>query len=347
MIFILTSGVAFVVTLALTRLFIRPESRMHILDHPNERSLHTQPTPRTGGVAIVCGIGAGSVVATLSFADAIPNAVFWLGGLGVLIASVSYWDDRRNLPIGLRLAVHFVAAAALVMSGGPIEATVLPGVVSAVALWLAGTTGVLFAVWMVNLYNFMDGMDGFAGGMAVVGFGTFALLGGLVGDPWFATLNLIVAAAAGGFLVFNFPPAKIFMGDTGSSTLGFLAAGMALWGNASNILPLWMSMLIFSPFVVDATVTLLRRVVSREYVWHAHKTHYYQRLVQAGWGHRRTVLLEYTLMVVCAGAALVSHGASTSAQWTALVAVAMLYGAFFLVVRTADVRAKLSIRGRD
>jgi UDP-N-acetylmuramyl pentapeptide phosphotransferase/UDP-N-acetylglucosamine-1-phosphate transferase len=301
---LLAAGVAIFVTLLLTRAFIHPGSRMHILDHPNERSLHSQPTPRTGGVAIVFGIVVGCLIFAVGLSLVIPVELQWLGGLAVLIASVGSLS--------------------------------LPGFSHALPSWLAGVLTVLFAVWMVNLYNFMDGMDGFAGGMTVFGFGTLALLGWWGDDNVFAALNLIIAAGALGFLVFNFPPAKIFMGDTGSSTLGFLAAGMSLWGDASALVPLWISVLVFSPFIVDATVTLLRRLVGRERVWQAHKTHYYQRLVQAGWGHRKTVIMEYGLMVACAAGALTAYRATSTVQWIIIVGTILLYVVFFGFVRATE-----------
>jgi UDP-N-acetylmuramyl pentapeptide phosphotransferase/UDP-N-acetylglucosamine-1-phosphate transferase len=185
---------------------------------------------------------------------------------------------------------------------------------------------------MLNLYNFMDGMDGIAGGMAVFGFGTFAVFGLLAGATLFSVLNLIIAAAALGFLVFNFPPARIFMGDVGSSTLGLLAAALSLWGVRDGIFPFWIALLVFSPFIVDATVTLLRRLWRRERIWHAHKTHYYQRLVQAGWGHRKTVLLEYAIMLGCGISALWSMRATDEIQMAILIAWILFYFAFFFWV---------------
>jgi len=327
------AGAAFLVALLLTRLFLRPESRMHILDHPNERSLHFRPTPRTGGVAIVCGVVVGGVVGALIGGHPIPRAALWLGGLAVLMTSVSYWDDRRHLPVGFRLAVHFLVAVLLATAGVRLDTAVLPGASYALPAWLAGGASVLFAVWMINLYNFMDGMDGFAGGMAVIGFSTLALLGWWAGDQLFATLNLIIAGAAAGFLIYNFPPAQIFMGDTGSSTLGFLAAGMALWADSREVAPLWISVLVFSPFIVDATVTLMQRLVRREKIWQAHKNHYYQRLVQAGWGHRKTVLFEYCVMLLCAVAAMIAQVASVPAQWGIVVSIAILHVGFIGTVR--------------
>jgi len=185
----------------------------------------------------------------------------------------------------------------------------------------------VFIVWMINLYNFMDGMDGFAAGMAVSGFGFIALLGWLSGDAWFAQVNLIIATASLGFLIFNFPPARIFMGDVGSSTLGFMAAAFSLWGVRTGLYPFWAAVLIFSPFIADATVTLIRRILKGEKFWKAHKTHYYQRLVQAGWGHHKTLVVEYGIMLACGISALVSVDASATVQ----VAVLSFWFLFYII----------------
>jgi len=172
------------------------------------------------------------------------------------------------------------------------------GVLGLIFTWLA-------IVWMTNLFNFMDGMDGFAGGMALAGFTFLGLAGWLAGAQSYAVFCWLVSASTLGFLPFNFPPARIFMGDAGSATLGLLAAALSLWGVNDGIFPIWFPLLVFSPFVVDATLTLLGRSLRREKIWQAHRTHYYQRLVQAGWGHRKTVLTEYLLMLMAGGSALI------------------------------------------
>ena len=343
---LIAAGVALVVSMLLTGAFTHPGSRMHILDHPNERSLHTTPTPRTGGVAIVIGILAGGIILFFVSGVGFARELRWLGGLAALIASVSYLDDRRHIPVGYRLTAHTVASVMLGIAGLTVGSLSLPGIAHAIPAWLAGILTVLFGVWVINLYNFMDGMDGFAGGMTVFGFGTLASLGWWGGDHNFAAVNLIIAGSAAGFLVFNFPAAKIFMGDTGSSTLGFLAAGMALWGNATGLVPLWISVLVFLPFIVDATVTLLRRLIRREKVWQAHKSHYYQRLVQAGWGHRKTVLVEYGLMVACAAGALTAYRATTVVQWAIITGAILLYVVFFRFVRATEATVRRDANGR-
>src|SRR5262249_53435950 len=154
-------------------------------------------------------------------------------------------------------------------------------------LWAVLAAGVATA-WMINLYNFMDGSDGLAGGMAAIGFGCYGIAALAGGDYLCATINLVVAASALGFLCFNFSPARLFMGDVGSVSLGFLAAVLDVVGWLRGDWPVWFGIVVFSPFIVDATVTLFKRALRGARVWEAHREHYYQRLVQSGWGHRKT-----------------------------------------------------------
>jgi len=182
--------------------------------------------------------------------------------------------------------------------------------------------------------------SGFAGGMAVIGFGTLAVLGWMGGDARYALLCASVAAAAAGFLWFNFPPARLFMGDVGSAALGFLAAGLLLWADRAGLFPLWVGLLVFSPFIVDATVTLLRRLLRGEKVWQAHRSHYYQRLVRMGWGHRRTVLWEYALMLLCAASAVWAVQAGMAVQWGVLGAWVVAYLGMMLGVEYAERRPR-------
>lgn len=320
----------------LTRSLADPRSRFQILDHPNERSLHSRPTPRTGGVAIVTSMLAG--LALVAIAGEARAELPWLVAGVAILAGVSFLDDRRGLPVRIRLAGQFAAAAMLAGGGLVLPSVSLPGAEWA---WPAGGGAVfslLFLVWMANLYNFMDGMDGFAGGMGVVGFGTLALLGHLSGNTAVFAVNLVIAAAAGGFLLFNFPPARIFMGDTGSAVLGLLAGGMGLWGAHEGAYPFWAALLAFSPFIVDATVTLVRRLLQGKRVWEAHRTHYYQRLVQLGWGHRKTVLLEYLLMVACGASAVGAVGRPVEVQWAVIGCWGVGYATLALGVRALERR---------
>lgn len=328
--------VSFVLAAWLTWKFCDPASRFHILDHPNERSLHAQPTPRSGGLAIIAGVISGLALAMWRFGP-VGNIV-WLSLSLLLVATVSYIDDRHNVPVGGRLAVHLVAACVLIWGDFSFRILDLPGFQFSVSTTLSGLLSLVFIVWMINLYNFMDGMDGFAGGMGVIGFGAFALLGWQAGNTLFMLLNLVTASAAAGFLIFNFPPARIFMGDVGSSTLGLLAAAFALWGARDGVFPFWIAVLIFSPFIIDASVTLIRRMLRGEKIWQAHKTHYYQKLVQAGWGHRKTVLLEYAIMLGCGVTALWGVHAPEKVQAVMLVVWMLFYSVFFFRVSRLTVR---------
>jgi UDP-N-acetylmuramyl pentapeptide phosphotransferase/UDP-N-acetylglucosamine-1-phosphate transferase len=255
-----------------------------------------------------------------------------------VIAVTAFLDDRWNVAVRWRMLVQTLVAIVLATSAFRLDALTLPGLEVSLAPWFGVVVSVVLIVWMTNLYNFMDGMDGFAGGMAVIGFATFALLGMRADNDLYFGLNLVIAAAALGFLFFNFPPARIFMGDTGSTTLGFLAAAMMLWAEHDGIFPIWIGVLVFSPFIVDATITLIRRAVRREKIWRAHKTHYYQRLVQAGWGHRKTVLAEYALMAACALTALLVLHLAPHGQWVVLAT----WGLAYLVLAMFTKRLEIS-----
>ena len=336
------SVLAFAVAAILARILANPASRMSILDHPNERSLHNTPVPRTGGIAIVLAVAL--ILAGGYLSGQISSRIGWLAVAALLVASVSLVDDLHGLALRYRLIVHLVAATLLSYTGLHVAGEVWPGGHPAWPWWLSVAISVLTVVWMINLYNFMDGMDGFAGGMAVIGFGALGVQGWLMGANEFTLINLVIVAAAGGFLVFNFPPARIFMGDTGSATLGLLAAAMALWGARDEVLPLWASLLVFSPFIVDATMTLIRRIFRGERFWLAHKTHYYQRLVQMGWGHRKTVLVEYILMVGCAVSAVVAVRVMPTIQWGILIFWVLVYAVLMFWVDRLWLRTSTRMR---
>lgn len=328
------SVLAFGLSAALTYRFSRTDHRWQILDYPNERSLHRQPVPRTGGVAIVIAVLVSGFLATrLAIADA---RFTWLAAAAVGVGGVAFIDDRFGVSPLARLIVHIGAAVLLVAAGYTLGVLSLPGLGFEMHPVASISVSLLFVIWMTNLYNFMDGMDGFAAGMATIGFASFAWLGVQSQEPAFVAVSAVIAAAALGFLLFNFPPASIFMGDTGSSTLGLLAAGMSLWGMAEGIFELWVPLLLFSPFIVDATVTLLRRIYRREKFWQAHKTHYYQRIVQAGWTHRRTVLWEYVLMVACSVSVVFARRAAATTQWCVVLAWVGIYLLLALFVRARE-----------
>jgi len=201
------------------------------MDHPNERSLHATPTPRIGGLGIMAGLLAAAM--GLGGAEVLPVVL-----AAAALAAVSVLDDVRGLSVSVRFLAHFVVAVGCLLASG------LSGWVLLVAT--------LAVVWMTNLYNFMDGSDGLAGGMAVIGFGALAVAAWLGDTLGLAAFCASIAAAALAFLRFNFPPARLFMGDSGSIPLGFMAATLGIAGAMNGVWPWLFPLLVFSPFIVDA-----------------------------------------------------------------------------------------------
>ncbi len=259
------------------------------IDRVTHRSLHAGEIPRSGGIGIV--FGSLWAVPQLLASNVDGSISMLLVGLGMLV-SISFIDDYRPVSALSRLLVQvFSAICLLIWVGMPVAS--LFSIVVVVAI-----------VWSVNLFNFMDGMDGLAGSMALVGFTALAVVGGIAGDEHYAMAMFSIAGAAAGFLLFNAPPARIFMGDVGSTFLGYMAVAASLWGWHAGIFPYWVPLLVFAPFWVDATVTLLRRLALGERVWEAHRSHFYQRAVLAGWPVKGVLLIEVVLMILCAGAAI-------------------------------------------
>jgi UDP-N-acetylmuramyl pentapeptide phosphotransferase/UDP-N-acetylglucosamine-1-phosphate transferase len=288
---------------------------------PNERSLHAVPTPAGGGAAPVSAIVL--VWLALTAAGWVPGSALWVVLGTVILAAVSWADDRRGLSVGARLIPQIVVVAGSVMlgvPGGQVFQSLLPPLLDRFAaglLWL----------WFLNLFNFMDGADGLAGSeAAAIGLG-LALLGvaGTGHDPATAGLGVAMAAAALGFLWWNWAPARVFLGDVGSVPLGYLIgflllrlAAQGLW-KAALILPLY--------FLADATITLGRRALRGEKVWQAHREHFYQRAVLAGLSHAamvRRVVAANLVLILCAWAAENGFGVAALAAAAAVVAILLV-----------------------
>lgn len=275
---------AFGVALLATPLMRRFALRHALLDVPNERSAHSVPTPRGGGSAIAAAFF--SSLALLLWWDVLPQAagmaLLW-GGL--LVAAVGAWDDRRHIAPLWRLLAHVLAAVwALFWLGKDLSV-------------VHASLALLGIVWLTNLYNFMDGIDGLAGSQALCA----ALAGGVLlwlsDAPGLALASLTLAMSSAGFLVWNWPPAKIFMGDTGSGLLGYSFAVLALASAQSGALSALIWLILLAPFVLDATLTLLRRMLRGECWYQAHATHLYQRMAQAGYSHKQVTMAVIILNV--------------------------------------------------
>ncbi len=259
------------------------------LDRPKARSLHTVPTPRTGGVGIFIAV----VVSLALFTGVVLPSLLVLALCVFVIFLV---EDVVGVPLKVRLVVQVTASVAFLATVWPVPPLLLPVLVAAM-------------VWSINLYNFMDGSHGMAGGMTVIGFGCLALASAAAGHQDIATLAALVASAALGFLLWNFQPARIFLGDCGAITIGFLAVSLAILGWHRGIWPFWFPGLVFAPFIGDATLTLAKRALAGDQVWVAHRDHYYQRLIRMGWSHRKVALAGYALMTGTGASALATLGA--------------------------------------
>ena len=284
--------------------------RSSLLDVPNERSLHAAPTPRGGGVAIVLVMLTG--IAGLAALRALPAPLAWtLGVGGGMVAAIGWLDDRRGVSAPVRALVHALAAAwALAWIWGELTPMAI--------------LGALGIVWAINLYNFMDGIDGLAAGEAVC---TGVIGGGLLlaaGDASLALVAFLLAAAAAGFLGWNWAPARIFMGDVGSGFLGYTFGTLALLSHRAGSVPLTLWLLVMGVFLFDATLTLVRRMLRGERWYEAHRSHAYQRLVRAGSSHAAVTRLAMLVTLGLGALAWLAQARRLSAATAALAGTVVL-----------------------
>lgn len=286
---LLAVAAVFLVSMLLTGVIRQVALARGVLDVPNSRSSHVLPTPRGGGLAIVLTVLL--AIAVMHARGGLPEAVaaVLLVG-GTIVALIGFVDDLRSVSALARLAVQFAAFSWCVWSLGP-----LPPVNFGFAVWNLGIAGsvvaVIFLVWFLNLYNFMDGIDGIAGA-EVISVTAFAAV--LViwqdGEPSTVSLFLVVAASVAGFLIWNWPPARIFMGDAGSGFLGFCVGAIAWETIVRGRFSIWIWLILFACFIVDATVTLLRRWLRGARLAEAHRSHTYQRLSRRYRSHLKVTL---------------------------------------------------------
>ena len=287
---------ALLLSWALTGLVRRYAISADLLDHPNERSSHAVPTPRGGGVAIVASFLL--LVLGLGLAGAIePRLCFAICGSGLLVATLGFMDDRSSLPARWRFLGHAAAAAWVLWWMGRVPQ--MPVFGTLVDLSYAGPALCgLYLVWMINLFNFMDGIDGIASVEAITTTLGGALLWWLAGSGtgWFVAA--LFASCVGGFLVWNFPPAKIFMGDAGSGFLGLMVALLSLWCGQATPALFWAWFILIGCFMVDATTTLVRRVRRGDRFNVAHRSHAYQYASRQHRSHKVVTLAVLTINTV-------------------------------------------------
>jgi UDP-N-acetylmuramyl pentapeptide phosphotransferase/UDP-N-acetylglucosamine-1-phosphate transferase len=282
---------AFIGAALLTRFLIGWASRVGALDRPNERSSHTRTTPRGGGLSIVVATTMAEFLSAFIWPE-VRGPLLAVGGASLAVACVSWLDDLKPVRNRVRFGVHLISAAAAAYVAGPIEVVDM-GDLGTLSLGLsAWPLTVLWMVGMTNAFNFMDGIDGIAGITATGAGAAIAIAAACLGCPAVAGVGSAFAGAAAGFLVWNWPPAKIFMGDVGSAFCGFTIAALPLIpGTEPTSRLVTISLFAMWPFIFDTIFTLFRRLAKGENVFEAHRSHLYQRLVIAGWSHQAAASL--------------------------------------------------------
>lgn len=314
--------------------------RLRLVDTPNKRSMHRKPMPTGGGVAIVVVSLLGlAAAAALGLRPELPAYAGFLAG-ALLLAAVGLGDDIRSFPFAPRLAAQF-AAAALMIAGLALPQAGQAGPFGLGAMgWLLAIAALLWTVGFSNAYNFMDGIDGLAatyGVAAGLGWGMLASIGN---QPWLALLALLVAAACTGFLVYNWPPASIFMGDVGSIVLGFTFTFITLAAARRAPALAVAGILLQWPFVFDTAFTMLRRWRQGENLVSAHRSHLYQRLVLAGWSPVNVIALYAVLTLIALVLGVFSSTMPAAAERiaTLVLLLPLSFGLWWLVIRAERVK---------
>lgn len=334
---------------AMVATLVRLAPRIGLVDLPNERSLHTRATPRGGGIGFILALAL-SLVGLSVLGVISKNAGgrdSWLplasySGAVLLIALVSLRDDFRSLGAGSRLVCQILAAGIALLGIGSFRYFSIPGCPTADFGWFGAGLTVFWIVGLTNVYNFMDGIDGIAGIQGVVAGLAWAAAGLLQGSPEIAALGISLAGGCLGFLGHNWSPARIFMGDVGSAFLGYSFAVLPLLllrelpasapvGSQGSI-PVF-ALLVVWPFVGDGLLTFFRRARNREKLWRPHRSHLYQRLVQAGWTHARVSALYGAWSAAsCACALIWLVGAPCAGMVAAVFPLASLGGMLALTL---------------
>lgn len=375
--YLLAFGVSAGVTFVVTPLVRRVSLRLGWIDHPSDRKVHPKPTPTVGGIAIYAGVLAGLVVS---------RSVPFLAGLhetssdieGALVASivivvVGMIDDTRGMSALGKLAGQTLAAGLLVLTGVQLLFFYFPGQgVLSLSPDIAVPLTILWVVGMVNAVNLVDGLDGLAAGMVAIGAGAFFLYMTLgpsaTGDPSSAALlSAIVAGSAIGFLPWNFFPAKIFMGDSGSMLLGLMLAVATIAGVGRNpyppsggdlaaiAIPVALPLLVLAIPFVDVLLAIVRRMRKGLGIHHADKEHIHHRLMDIGHSHRQAVLLMYLWSALISGCALAVAFIDGRLLVLAIVTLAGLVGIVLpRLIRDrsprgsdAEIQGRHRIRGRE
>ncbi|MEF3074286.1 glycosyltransferase family 4 protein [Methylobacter sp. Wu1] len=270
--------------------FIKAYALKNLLDIPNQRSSHQMPTPRGGGLGIVVAFTAASLM--LFLGGSLDRAGFLALTAALLVAGIGFWDDHRHIPARWRFLVHMAAAviALGLIQGFPL---LVMGDWRIELGFLGYALGMAYLVWLLNLFNFMDGIDGIAASEAVFISGALAGFLGFI-DYELALIALSLCFASLGFLLWNWPRAKIFMGDVGSGFLGFVLGLLTLMAGHQEPIYVYVGLILFAAFITDATVTLVRRYIGGQKWYEAHCSHAYQHAARR-YGHLKVILAVWAI----------------------------------------------------
>lgn len=310
--FVLSFGLTYIV-----RYFAIKKSLLVI---PNERSSHTAPTPHGGGIAIAISWFLG--LTYLFTCNAIEPSLFYALMAGSILSFVSFWDDLYDMSPKIRLVIQgLVSLSGLYLLGGLSKIDFGFFVIG--NQWITNVLAFFGIMWFINLYNFLDGIDGYAGSEAIF----LAIAGWLF---WGGDYFLVLIASVLGFLIWNWHKAKIFMGDVGSTLLGYSIGIFAVYHQNHGV-SIFVWLILFGIFWFDATLTLYRRYRNKEKLSHAHRKHAYQRLVQSGWSHSRVVIHALSVNLVLAILGYSSLRNKAFLPWSFLITLVILYWAIKLI----------------
>jgi Fuc2NAc and GlcNAc transferase len=320
---LIISAFVFIISVALTYAIRKAALHHELMDIPNERSSHYSPVPKGGGLAIIICWYLG--ISGMFYLDYIESKLYFALLSGTILAIVSFFDDIYDIKPVIRLVIQTLAA---------ILAFVFLGGIDHISLFLIEIDSVFFLypaciigiVWFINLFNFLDGIDGYASSEAImISFFMFAFTGDFI--------NIVLVASVLGFLIWNWPKARIFMGDIGSTQLGFIIIVLGLYFHNESKLDFINWIMLSSLFWFDATLTLYRRWRNKEKLSTAHRKHAYQRAVQSGFSHQEINFLSILINFVLAGFVYASIRLPAFQMPLLIVNILLLYGVTLMIDR--------------
>ena len=317
---------AFLISFVLTGFILRFSLKRNLLDIPNDRSSHSVPKPRLGGFAMTAAFYATFATMFLFHVKPLPSAS--LAGIligGAVIAGVGLLDDLLRIDARVKLLAQFGAAAVPVSTGVILTSVKIPLIGSLALGPLAVPFTLLWIMALINFYNFVDGIDGLAAGLGMIASAFLFLIFGMTGANDMQALYAVIAGASFGFLRYNFPPARIFMGDMGSTFIGYMFAVLAIIGERRGV-PAFMTILLLAGVIGDTALTLVKRALKKERLFLPHRTHYYQRLTSLGLSHKQVTLLEYLVAILLGVSALLAF----HREWTFVTFLSVVWIGFFI-----------------